>query len=253
MDLQDNYIVTSDGGTPSSFVSNFAYPIRVQRGHKMALKSIHYGPKYNVTDDNNKLFVKVDQAVPVTIEIENGWYPDVYFLFLAIAKAVDTWVDDFNSIHNTLDHCKVEYSVNNASVELIFDKVIFVVHDTARIDVLDLLELQHGLWNKLEANNAYFSSCYSAFLYANVIENSYINNIPSRLLAIIPMRSGYSDGTTGYHFHEFNSPTYYNFGIREFSNVLFELRDVKGQLIDIHHDFNTTLVLEVFKPLDVGL
>ena len=116
MDLQDNYIVSSADDIPSSFVSNFAYPVRVQLGHKLALKSIYYGPRYNVTDDNNTLNIKVDKKVSVTIKIENGWYSDVYSLFLGIAKAVDTWVDEFNAQHYDLQHCKVEYSVDSESV-----------------------------------------------------------------------------------------------------------------------------------------
>ena len=147
----------------------------------------------------------------------------------------------------------VEYSTTDKSIKLKLDEAIFLQHNDEHRDVLDLLELQHGSWNELEANYASFSSCYPAFLYASVVENSYINNTPSRLLTMIPMQSGYTDGTTGYHFHEFKSPTYYNFGIREFSNVLFELHDVNGELIHFEPNFNTFLALEVFKPLNVGL
>ena len=43
MDLNDNYIITSDEGTGSNFPANFYSSIRVQEGHKLALKSIFYG------------------------------------------------------------------------------------------------------------------------------------------------------------------------------------------------------------------
>ena len=259
MDLQDNYIVTSHGGSASNFISNFAYPIRVNRGHKIALKSICYGPKWNVTDKNNRLWFDVENKDP-HIEyatIENGWYAGTYDLFRAISEAVNAWTDVYNAktsskLHHSIVALYTQGSFND--VKLTFDKNCTALHRAENVDsILNFIQIQYGNYEEISTELSYFSEHYPAFVYANVVENSYINNKASRLLAIIPMQSGYTDGSTGHHFYVFNSPSYYNFGIREFSHIVFQLIDENGELIDFDPKFKTIIALEVFKPLDISL
>ena len=258
MDLQDNYIVTSHEGSASNFVSNFAYPIRVGRGHKIALKSICYGPKWNVTDKNNKLWLDVEDKEPHVeyATIKNGWYAGTYDLFIAISKAVNVWTDVFNEkTGNNLEHSKVGLYTTGSldDVKLIFSAHCGAVHSAENVGILSLFQFSYGNYTEIVTALTYFSEHYPAFVYANVVENSYINNKASRLLAIIPMQSGYIDGSTGYHFYVFSSPSYYNFGIREFSHIVFQLIDENGELIDFDPKFKTIIALEVFKPLNISL
>ena len=281
MDLQENYIVSSHGGASNSFVSNFAYPIRVQSGHKIALKSIYYGPRMNVTDKNNRLWLKVGEDSSQYAIIKNGWYSSTYELFEAIVKGVNVWVDEYNEANHTeFKYCTMKFitDANFNDVQLKFDgdnyEAIHTIKkdkikkdDTeeeeeeeeeeedikSKINVLHLLQFKAGEFIEITAANLFYSSHYPGFLYANVVEDSYFDNKPSRLLAIIPMQSGYSDVSTGYHFYESASPTYYNFGIRQFSNIIFTLLDKNGDLIDFDPNFETIIVIEVFKPLNISL
>ena len=259
MDLQENYVITSDTGIASNFISNFAFPVRLQQGHKIALKSIFYGPRFNVTDKNNKIYLKIDEKVPANAIIENGWYPDVYSLFIAIAKAIDKWIDIFNTEHVDpqfsveLENCDVTYLSATQSVILTLDDTIYMEHSIKHSDVLDLLELTHGNHNKIDSYNTYFSYQYPAFLYCSIVENSYLNNRASRHLALLPLRSGHADGTDGHHFYEFINPTFYRFGVSEFSQVKFEIRDLDGMLVEFDPSYKTLLTLEIFKPLNLRL
>lgn len=58
MDLHDNYVNTSDAGTASDFSASFSSPIRVEEGHKVALKNMFYGPVFNVTSKNNLILLE---------------------------------------------------------------------------------------------------------------------------------------------------------------------------------------------------
>ena len=254
MDLQDNYIVTSHEGSPSSFVSNFANPIRVEHGHKMALRSIYYGPRMNVTDENNRLYLYVDGKV-TNCFVKKGWYPTIYDLCVAIADGANAWITVYNQGRKPkLKLCTVKFITVGTwdNVQITFDEKCSAVHSD-RGGVFTLIDLPYDTYEDIIVENIRFCEHYPAFVYVNVIENSYINNKPSRLFAIVPLQSGYMDGSTGYHFHVFNSPTYYNFAIREFSHVLFQLVDEHAKLIEFAPKYKTIIALEIFKPLDISL
>ena len=98
---------------------------------------------------------------------------------------------------------------------------------------------------EIEIRNVIYSKTKQpAFLYSNIVENSYINGILSRLLSIIPlhMKSHWS-------FYEFNKPIYVPIDVKEFSKIIFELRDINGKLIAFDPKFKTILNLHI-KPIN---
>ena len=93
-------------------------------------------------------------------------------------------------------------------------------------------------------NVIYSKTTQPAFLYSNIIENSYINGKLSRLLSIIPlsMKSHWS-------FYEFNYPVYIPIDVKQFSKIIFELRDINGRLIAFDPNFKTIINLHI-KPIN---
>ena len=271
MDLRNNFIVTSKYGTGSTFETNFAAPIRVQTGHKIALKSIFYGPTFNVTANNNLLIItRTDKKQDYKLYVESGFYRDLLHLTEAISKTINSWIDDHDELLidsefekakdstfklKSLHHTKASYDHETDIITLDMGNG---EHLCLKIDpkpnVLDLLEfdVESTHLRGYKVKNGYLTKYFPAFVYGSVIENSYINGQPSRLLAIVPFQSGFSNGNKkGYHFHEFSSPTYYNFGISEFSQIMFYILDMDGNPLEFDPDFQTILNLEVFKPLNI--
>ena len=221
MDLNENFVVTSKYGTGSEFMATFAGPIRVEKGHKVALKSIMYGQILNVTTKNNLLLLKhkTNEGEPVhELFVKPGFYDSILNLTLTIQSTINKWIDDnsaFCKIYNKkFHHVKVEYEIDTEVITLdMNDHDNLYLTKDARPNVLNLIQV----WNLVdielqgyEVKNGYFANNFPAFVYASVIENSYINGEPSRLLAVIPIHNGFTDGNErGYHFYEFASPTIY--------------------------------------------
>ena len=97
----------------------------------------------------------------------------------------------------------------------------------------------------LQVRNVIFSkSIEPAFLYSNIVENSYINGKLSRNLATIPLSL-----RSGWNFYEFKYPVYIPIDVKEFSKILLELRDMNGKLIQFDPSFRTILNLHI-KPIN---
>ena len=268
MDLNENFVVTSKFGTGSVFPANFAGAIRVQDGHKLALKNIAYGKIFNVTSGNNLLLLEhvTDKAQQlIELEVEPGCYPSALSLTQMIEVTINNWINSTNAFCATLGvgfhPVKVSYDIKTDIIK--FDTSghdHLILTKDERPNVLDLMDF----WNVTPKDkfqlkgftikNYYFSNNFPAFVYGSVVENSFIDGQPSRLLAVIPIQSGFDNSSeTGYHFYQFSSPTYYNFGIREFSQIMFYILDGNGKPVEFDPDYETILNLEVFKPLNISM
>ena len=93
-------------------------------------------------------------------------------------------------------------------------------------------------------NVIYSKTKQPAFLYSNIVENSYINGKLSRLLSIIPL-----DMKSDWSFYEFNNPIYVPIDVKQFSKIIFEVRDINGKLIAFDSKFKTILNLHI-KPIN---
>ena len=257
MDLRENYVVTSDGGSGGDFPANFSNVVRVEAGHKLALKSIFHGPAFNVRKTDNLLLLEHKTSKNksrIELHVKPDFYSNTLNLTWAISDTINKWIDDTpiwcSELNAKEEHCTVTYDAETDTVELSLAKHLLLIRSSHK-NVLDLLDLDvevevEGFFG-YAVKNVDFLDFFPAFIYASVIESSFINNFPTRLLAVIPMKSE----QRGYHFHEFNSPTYYSFAIREFSQIYFEIRDVDGHILEFDADFKTIILLEVFKPLEI--
>ena len=96
-----------------------------------------------------------------------------------------------------------------------------------------------------QVRNVIFSKTIEpAFLYSNIVENSYINGKLSRNLATIPLSL-----RSGWNFYEFKYPVYIPIDVKEFSKIILELRDMNGKPIQFDSSFRTILNLHI-KPIN---
>ena len=97
----------------------------------------------------------------------------------------------------------------------------------------------------IQIRNVIFSNTIEpAFLYSNIVENSYINGKLSRNLSTIPLSL-----QSGWNFYEFKYPVYIPIDVKEFSKIKLELRDMNGKLIQFDPSFKTILNLHI-KPIN---
>ena len=90
----------------------------------------------------------------------------------------------------------------------------------------------------IEIRNVIYSKTNQpAFLYSNIVENSYINGKLSRLLSIIPLHMKSQWG-----FYEFYKPVYVPIDVKQFSKIIFELVDINRKLITFNYKFKRFLI-----------
>ena len=78
-----------------------------------------------------------------------------------------------------------------------------------------------------------------AFLYVNIVEQSFLNGKLSRLLSMIPisMKAHWS-------YHEFAQPKFVPIDVKEFSKIILELRDMDGNYVPFEPHFKTIITLQ---------
>ena len=104
-------------------------------------------------------------------------------------------------------------------------------------------KMLHGQTYRFQNIN-YSKSVVPAFLYSNIIENSYINGKLSRNLSVIPMSM-----KTGWNHYEFKVPIFVPIDVEQFSKTVFEIRGMDGKLIQFDPTAKTLLKLYV-KPIN---
>ena len=97
----------------------------------------------------------------------------------------------------------------------------------------------------LTVKNVFFEmNAEPAFLYVNIVENSYINGKLSRVLTVIPISK-----KSNWSFHEFARPNYVPIDVKEFSKLTLEIRDMNGNYVSFNPNFKTIVTLHT-KPIN---
>ena len=104
-------------------------------------------------------------------------------------------------------------------------------------------EMQNGQTYRFQNIN-YSKSVFPAFLYSNIIENSYINGKLSRNLSVIPLSM-----KTGWNHYEFKVPIFVPIDVEQFSKTVFVIRGMDGKLIQFDPTAKTLLKLFA-KPIN---
>ena len=226
-------VVTSKNQNPCDFVSNFIESININDGYEIALVGIYHGPLYNIDAVHNK-FTLVKGTEVVDYEIPPGFYESTIHLLFAIQKALEESLEEPRSICRTKPIIKHEALTGAFSLNIVDKDVKFLV-DRARSGESDILQnFGYYLTQSYSKIKSRFKSLGTSteptFIYSNIVAESVVDGHQSRLLACAPLKTEH-----GYCYHEFTNPLYHPLRVNSFTDISFQLRDNKGDLIQIAH------------------
>ena len=289
MDDVQNIIVVGDGGYAKYHTT--IQPVRFHEAMSMAITSISHGPKSNIHDKNNKIYIKrgrskrdivgdlgldyrenedgdrwadysekdrvttgdvdvvIDDVVIETdyeirnkytqIEMDVGYYKSSLDVLRNIKSSIGVHYDDGELRLNTakLNRSKIGVESFNLTIQN---------NDDSPWGMLGINQINIEAGDELtDIENKTFESKNSlAFLYVNIVENSYINGNLSRVLSVVPIQK-----TSDRIYHEFSHPNYVPIVVKEFSNILLELRDLNGNYLHFDPDFRTVITLKI-RPIN---
>ena len=250
-------VVDGKGGNPAKLHTQLE-PIRFDKDMSMAITSISHGEIYNVYSGNNKIYLNSipensEAAVPgqparymtiekdiVVLEIPVGRYSEPYRLL----KAIDSVIR--------------EHFGRRFGLDIAFNRLKSSIIKVTPLNVLIYVtEKANSSWNLFGVNkdirpnilleienHDLLSGIVPAFLYVNIVENSYINGNLSRNLALVPLSL-----KGGCSFYEFKHPNYVPIVVKNFSDILLELRTTAGHYVPFNSNCKTVITLDL-KPIN---
>ena len=185
-----------------------------------------------------------------TTSIKAGYYKSSIDILRSIQSAIISYYAENQSGNNDendvelklntsrLGRSKIGLSSINLRIEIRNDSPWSMLgFDYTHIDPGD---------NYTDIENKSFKSVNKvAFLYANIVENSYINGHLSRVLSVVPIQA-----TSGWMYHEFKHQNYTPIVVKEFSTILLELRDLNGNYIHFDGDYKIIITLKI-RPINM--
>ena len=256
------------GGHPAELETRLD-PVRLNEGVGVAITSIMYGEVCNICQKTNKIYYTVKNvqtdglesmelkpkkhrkysgSLERTIRIPKGTYTSTRMVAKAIVSEI---TNDIKKISSRLPNNK-QPSINIPGED--FSSTYHISLSNMEIGSVG----KDTPWGMLGVTEGFSSKSPTlqdidltieakpAFLYTNIVENSYINDKKTRNLAVLPIftRRGYT------HF-EFQNPVYVPVEIREFSSIHLELYGLDGKLIEFNDAWDTIITLRM-KPINRG-
>ena len=254
MNGEGYFVVTSGVQNPALFSSNFTTPVKLDQNFEIGLQSITHGPLFNITVANNKIVII--RTVPGGAEdinfilLDPGLYTTVSQLLKHIYEKLKELFDKHRDnlywgkepLKYTLEQTgKITIRLpTRASFE------IDNVKEPGENPLFNILHLPSGRYKKLsEYDSDILRLDHLTFIYSSIVEESYINNRKSRLLAMTPLKSMY-----GYNHTTFQNISYYPLAVNTFNDIIFSLKDTYGmqtQLTDT--SYPTILKIHIRKRL----
>ena len=271
-----NIVVVSGRNDNPAKLQTQIDPVRLPLGMTVALTSIAYGEILNIHDQNNKIYftftnapVYESEMIPSTpsisgrgrnnpkkpdkkkttkdqkkvtgkVQIPVGTYRTTRSIITSIVTAINGKVKETFPNHTT------RYGLNISGMEISPTFAVNLKNVTIHVNKPDspwgIIGVKEDLIEKSPSleNIDLSIEMKPSFLYASIVENSYINEQKSRNLAVIPLTT-----STGYTFYEFKSPVYVPIEVREFSSILLELRDLDGKFVKFNPKSKTVLTINM--------
>ena len=269
MDAIRNIVIIS--GDDNTVLTTTIEPVISKQPLEMAITSISHGPMFNVNEDNSQLkfsypslvqFKSVSYDKPridtqISCNIPFGNYQTSFDLLRAIEKSVKEAIIE-HEVKNMLELMDVDF-INTTTDELQILATITTGKDAGRLKVVSknikfqaygnetpwsLLAIEDGQLNAPLDNYIINNGSSVGLLYANIVENSYINGKLSRFLNVVPLKNN-----IGYSNHEFVSPNFVPINVKEFNNVKLELADFNGNFLEFDPKYKTIISLKI-RPIN---
>ena len=235
-------------------------PIRLDKDTSMAITSISHGEIYNVYSGNNKIYLNSvseltmhpgntdgsdtytkNETRQIMLEIPIGRYSTSSMLL----KAIDFVIKERFRRREDIG-LEIVSNPRNAPVKVTPSNILIYV--AKKLDSpWNLLGINKDMKpaELIEIENKdLLSNILPAFLYVNIVENSYINGKLSRNLALVPLSL-----KGGCSFYEFSRPNYVPIVVKDFSDILLELRTMDGHYVPFNLNCKTVITLDL-KPIN---
>ena len=264
--IRNIVIVGGQDGNPSRFITQIE-PVKLDAEHEMAITSLHQSEVFNIHSGNNKVYfhhgtrmeiemVKslrgradalvptagYDQQDPIVIAIPEGTYTSS----IALCWVISNHIRDKLGLLKRKDamNTTVDKQYNVINVELTGTYLVVEGKTDTPWSLMNIYEDKYDRFTIQESNLQCAES--PAFLYANIIENSYINGKLSRNLGVVPIKNN-----RGWSLYEPQYPIYVPITVREFSKILIEIRDMNGEYIKFNPQHKTIITLSI-RPIKGG-
>ena len=229
METISNVVVVGSDKNPAKLHTRLD-PVRLRKDMAMAVTSISHGEAFNVTKQNNSFkmgMIKQLNDVMSTV--------DEHVLVTVPEGRYNTSLELLNSVYNEMEIALLKHGHAPTTISKIQqqDKI------TISTELIMIFAEGSLLWNLLGVTkNIKENSSVTiekqklkngiepAFLYVNIVESSYINGILSRNLAVLPINLA-----PGCSFYEFQNPVYIPVIVKDFSDILLEIRDLHGEYV----------------------
>ena len=251
-----NLVVVGGRGDNPAVLKTRLDPMKLEDGMGIAATSIAFGEIYNINHSNNKFTVGVTRTSLVNkrltkhtvwklLNIPKGRYVLNEDVFWEIYLAINNYLSELDREDNNVpERCRYdEADVYNGKTHIDVPS-----NDIVSVNVIVGDEL--GPWSIINAHKEHPGISIPtgeltipnemAFLYVNIVENSYINGKKSRLLAVFPVES-----VKGYTHFESPNPNYVPIEVKELSEIDIELRDIKDRLLKINNSYDTVISMHI--------
>ena len=254
--LRQITVVGGETENPARFLTTIE-PIKLNYDAEIAITSLYHGEVYNIHSGNNKVFFYVvsnrlplemiqlnrktpplgKTRTPLMITVPEGYYKSSFMLIRTIAELIK----DRLGIARMRDAMQVTLDRNFQQIAVSLNNIYLVVEDVKDTPWGLLRVYEDKFTGTFMVDDETFDSADNpAFIYASIIENSYINGKLSRNLGIVPIRY-----TSNWSLYEPTDPNYVPINVKEFSKILIEIRDMNGEYIKFNPKFKTVLNLKI--------
>ena len=141
----------------------------------------------------------------------------------------------------------VYLGVNNTP-KLRVNTRLIIIKDFDHRTPWPLIHVNNSDDDKIKGIDAYniLGASDIGFVYANIVENCYVNGRLSRFLNIIPLKKGQS-----YLHYEYNNPNYVPICVKDFNSINIEIADLNGNLLKFPAGFKTIICLKI-RPINTS-
>ena len=252
MDYNRSIVVVGGEDDNQAKLSTQLEPIRLSQNKSLAIKSIFHGTVFNINKNNNTVHYQItavgknfnnantNERIDKYFQITEGNYQNAQAILEEISnKFIEIYPD--GSRHPLPRFEVIQTRKKDFSRIAVHNLLIRVIN--RRETPWKLLNIFNNLTESVitKIENINFSQwVIPSFLYVNIVESSYINGKLSRNLSIIPLKMN-----KGWSFYEFKDPTYTLIDVKEFSKIIFEIRDINGNYVSFDSNFKTLITLHI--------
>ena len=225
-------VIGADSENPSKFRTSFP-PLKLDTKHELCLTSMFYAPIFNITDKNNVLTVNVIlDPVNYSVKLKNGSYKTKWAL---LSEIVD-------KVRQANQNNEISPHKETVTFKKVKSQITVVMPYTIMGDCLNMLGVTKfiGGRNYTFMDDNVMNTPFPAFLYCNIVEVSWINNKLSRLLQVIPL-----EYNQGWSYLDFHTQEKLIIALKEFSNIIFEIKDINGDFIPFNPDLKTIMSFKI--------